>query len=66
MNSGKRLKNRKKERNKKLLILNQESISKKSFEEKSKRDNTKLHLISKLIFLIIFNVFISFPQIRSS
>ena len=53
MNSGKRLKNRKKERKEKLLILNQESISKKSFEEKSKRDNTKLHFIHKLIFLIL-------------
>ena len=53
MNSGKRSKNRKKERKEKLLILNQESISKKSFEEKSKRDNTKLHFIRKLIFLIL-------------
>ena len=53
MNSTVPLKDNQKGIKKESLNLNQESISKKSFEEKRKRDNTKLHFIRKLIFLIL-------------
>ena len=63
MNSTVPLKDNQKGIKKESLNLNQESISKKSFEEKSKRDNTKPHFTHKptfLIFLMFLFLFLKF------